>query len=226
MSSDVVAMQGYKFFRKDRDGRDGGVKICIKDFYKVNVIFEDLGHFQGVEYLIITIDINTKHHLIIVTLRVPNNPLHICVSFLDNLFPFLSIRYEHILLLGDLNVDHFHENALQQFFKAHGFETEHSPTLLGVLDTNNLHLISSAGTLDLTDLTRPDFRNSTYLSHLNIPVESIPPKFIKYSNFKRFSENDFLEDLTTFPWVNVCCINDIEQKVSFIRNGMLKLFDV
>lgn len=94
-----LSLDGYNFFRVDREGQEGGgVGIYVRDYYKVKIICQSKGKIP--EFLIAEL-INTITKLLFaVVYRRPaaTPPVH----FSNCLSPLLSL-YKNVIITGDFN---------------------------------------------------------------------------------------------------------------------------
>nr|CAI5852310.1 unnamed protein product [Callosobruchus analis] len=93
ISSDVVKMSNYSFFRQDRGPRGGGVGIYIKNKFVAHVLNDYSPNDQYLEYLWVKTSLSHHEIVICVLYRPPSCNLNECFSVLDDMIPFyLSVQ--------------------------------------------------------------------------------------------------------------------------------------
>lgn len=227
--SDIVGIDGFKFYRKDRARTGGGVGVYVRDWIHAEVV-NDYIIGDGVEIICIKVKIKKNSYFVAVAYRIPSANLGACIEYFDDLLASITPLYDDIFVLGDLNVDLLNSNQLENCFSAYDFKqlineptrvTQFSSTLIDVIFTNKLDDIIDSGVIN-ADLVSD---HSLIYCTLNLNVSYKIPKFITYRNFKTFSYDKFSADLSQMPWDNILYINDINEKVIFLNNFILLLFD-
>ena len=157
---------GYVLYRRDRQSRGGGVCILASTRLPHSRI-DNLTH-PGLENIWVEIVIGKRKVMLGVLYRRPNQSVHDCESFIDNLQENLSQvvarKPDSIFLLGDLNdrcttwnSDHAHSelknnllnlvlnNDLTQIIDEPTRITSHSATLLDLIITDSPGYVSNSG---------------------------------------------------------------------------------
>lgn len=229
--SDIVYIPNYNFFRKDRAGRGGGVGIYIRDGISCKVVFsDDFPPLEGLELLFLNVKIRNIILLICVIYRAPSSNLFNCVEYMDDVLSFISPQYENIIFLGDINVDQLGENCFGYCLSSYDFSqviseptrvTSSSAKLIDVIFINKPEFISNTGVIN-ADLISD---HQLVFCSLNITLQKPKPKEVTYRDFKNLSREHFLVDLNSIYWDNIFYINNIDDKVAYLTNNILSLFD-
>lgn len=231
LPSNLVHIDGFKFFRQDRVGRrGGGVGLYVKDVFGARSVNVDVLCPDSIEFVVIEINVNNFKFLVGIIYRSPNSNLKMFTDFCDNLLSLLLTTHEHILIMGDVNIDHTIQNPLADTFNSYNFNqiiqeatriTSHSEKIIDIIYTNFPDQIGNSGTL-IADLIS-DHR----LTYCNVKVFIIkdPPKFITFRDFKNMNHDSFLDDLANVKWDNLLYIQNLDSKVEYLTSNMIDLFD-
>lgn len=231
VSLDVVRLEGYSFIHKSRPGRGGGVGIYIQNDLSYREVFSDIQPVDGLEYILTEVVVGKLKFLVIAIYRSPSSNAMLVVNHLDDLVALVTPSYDNVLLLGDINIDHSVDNIASQAISSFGFSqiineptrvTLTSQKIIDVIYVNCTHLVTSTGTLngDLISDHRAVFctmKSSHFRSK---------PKHITYRDFKHFSHADFCLDLQMVPWDQVYYLDSIDDKVRFLTENIIALFDI
>ena len=99
-----ITMPGYKVYRKDRTYADrGGVCLYLKENIKAKIInlkFQE----EAPEVICVEAEINKTKVLFSVLYKPPRFSYRVLDGVLEEL-AFLTTKYEHSILMGDLNID-------------------------------------------------------------------------------------------------------------------------
>lgn len=230
LSTDIVHIPNYKFYYKNREGRGGGVGIYVRTDLVCKEVFTDFTSIDGLEYLFLDVKISKLHLLICVFYRAPSNDAKLSTEHMDTLLSFITPQYDNIFFLGDINIDQLHVNCFAQCMSSYEFTqvvneptrvTNISQTLIDVIFVNNPEWVLNVGTIN-SDLIS-DHR--MVYCKLTVELPRAKPKIITYRDFNKFSNNDFLADLKNINWNQIYYLNNIEDKISFLTEHMLFLFD-
>lgn len=202
--NEVVAIPDFHLFRKDREGRGGGVCVFTRSFLQVQQVMLDFVSPEGVEYLFLNVNLHRNRLLICVIYRVPSSNLTLFVQHMDDLLSFISPQYENIIFLGDINVDQTFENPVNQCFEAYDFKqfvteptriTKNSSKIIDVIFLNNSKLMSKCGVLD-ADLISD---HQLVFCHLKFNFIRPPPKIITFRDFRHF-DHFYFSGIIFFIW--------------------------
>lgn len=228
--AEIVNIQNYKFFYKNRINRGGGVGIYVRNEIDAKLVLSDFKSIDGLEYLFLNVKIMKMQLLIGVIYRVPSNNINESVKHLDDLLSFIVPQYNNIIFLGDINIDQQNENSFDSCMSSYDFAqlineptriTNTSQSIIDVIYINKPEFIINSGTTnaDLISDHRLIFCN------MNINTKRPKPKLVTYRDFKNFVYDEFLRDLGKVHWDDILYLQSIEEKVQFLNNNILLLFD-
>lgn len=231
ISDDILSIPGYRLFRKDREGRGGGVAAYVSSRYDCEEVDINVENVDALEQLWINIKYNKVSVLIAIVYRPPHNNIANCIEIFDNILSRIVPIYDKIIVTGDVNIDLLNlSNPLSQCFNAYGFSqvvneptriTQHSVTLLDPIFISDTELFCNSGTLNADTIS--DHR--LIFCNLNIIVNRSKQRMYTFRDFKYFVYEDFMLDLNNLPWQNILNINDIDEKVHFLTQNIIELFD-
>lgn len=234
ISSDLMYIAGYTFYRYDRAGRGGGVGLFVRSCYSCEVLnFENNlnGENDGLEYLWLKINFGRIPLILGVVYRPPRSNLDRAVSGFDHVMSLLTPTYDNILIVGDLNVNFFNpNNKINLCLTAYNMEqiineptriTNYSETLIDPILVSIPEMCSDAGTRNADHIS--DHR--LVFCELNFETKKPPPKLITYRDFNQFDEINFKTDLNLVPWYKILRIVAIDAKVEFLTANILDLFN-
>lgn len=235
LTSDVdsiaVNIPGYRFIRKDRVGRGGGVASYVKVDLLCDIINFDFVVNDKLEFLFINLKINSVNIAVGVFYRPPNTNINQFINDFDNIFSFLCPTVDEVICVGDFNVDFFNiNNPLSSCFDSYNLTqilneptriSNRSSTLLDPICVTNKNIVSSYGTLGADNIS--DHR--IVFCDLTIKKNKNEPKFVEYRCFNNFNFNYFLEDMQELPWSNIIMEHNIDDKINIFNNLILALFN-
>lgn len=230
ISADIVHIPNFKFLHKARSSRGGGVGLYIRNDLACKEIFNDFSSVDGLEYIMVEVNIGKILIMICVIYRTPSSDVITTVTHIDNLLSFITPQYDNIFILGDINIDQTYDNILLQSMSAYDFSpyineptriTSTTEKIIDVLFANCTDFITNSGTIP-ADLISD---HHAIFCEVNISVSRTTPKIVRYRDFKNFSRDSFYQDLRNICWDDIFYINNLEEKVTFIANNILYLFD-
>ena len=207
------------------------VAFYVKNHINFKIIPLDIQNSNEIENLWIEIKIGFFRLVLGVVYRVPNFSMDESINIFDEILSQMAPSNENIIMLGDVNVDMFNlPNRLSSCMDSYGFTqivneatriTDHSATLLDPIFVTNNNIINSSGTLNA------DLISDHQLVYCKIKVPSFrfAQRFVTFRNFNSFDEEQFSIDLISKKWNEIFYIDDIEEKISFLSNTILELFD-
>lgn len=230
----MVDIPGYQILRKDRNRNGGGVVLYIR--CSINYIErKDLFH-ETLETICIEIHkFKSKPFLVATWYRPPSAPTSIFDLFEDALKKIDSGGIE-FHLLGDLNCNLKAQTMTENYSTKlkdlcqvyqltqtiHEFTrvTPVSSSLIDVHLTNDPTKISTSGVIHvgISD-------HSLIYTIRKIGIPKGPPKIIKTRNYKSFSSQLFLEDLSNQPWEILNNLSDPNEIWSNFKAIFLTIFD-
>nr|CAI5857268.1 unnamed protein product [Callosobruchus analis] len=159
--SEIVSVDGYSFYRKDRDGRGGGIGVYISNEIKCEQIIITYyidDDASVIEQLWLKLQFRSSTVALGILYRPPKGNLPLAVEALDTLLSHLSVVYDHILVLGDVNVNMFNiNNKITLCFESYSFKqiiveptriTSSTETLLDPIFTTFPERCTNSGTLN------------------------------------------------------------------------------
>lgn len=226
---------GYTFVRQDRlpATRGGGVGLYISNDVNFRVLFGD--NRNNIEQLWVEIEYRNRVHAAGLVYRSPSNREY--QSFFNNFEETLiqiHLKYESIICFGDFNFDFLkpdNRNVGDLLAIAHTFNlkqivaepTRISGTSISILDlifTNDSYQTES-GTIELNIA---DHR--FVYSRINCgAVERRECKRITYRDFTNIDRTAFQHDLRSVNWNIMYTMNNVDEKVSFLTNNILRIFE-
>ena len=226
-------LPNYNLFRHDRIGKiGGGVAMYVRDDIDSKVILKS-SEPSGIEFMFMELTVAHKKCVVGVVYWPPK---------VGNIFElveplaFLSSRYEHIVIMGDFNINLFNinDNVVISFRDTlQSFD-------LNLLELNATHHLENTNTW-IDHIIVSDTQN--VLKHGQKPVPSISkhdllyleysfkclkytPKIIQYRDYKNTDYNELIADAYNSPWENVYQQNNINDKVLVLNGIITQLFDL
>lgn len=231
-----IAIDGYNFFRMDRDDRGGGVGVYIRADLQATVL-DIVRVDRSLEQLWLAVKISNVNYAIGVLYRPPSQSVIDAVDLLEDSVTNVLPISDQIILIGDINIDllKLHNNACNLFYnflesvnltqivqKATRI-TKTSRTLIDIIAVSNKNLVAS-------DVEHIDMHSVSdhqlVVCNMNISVPKGKPKNIKYRDFKHLNIDHFRNDLCNLNWQQILDTNDVNQKVNLLTDNVLYLFDM
>lgn len=232
ISSNFVSIAGYNFYRRDREGRGGGVGVYVNNHFICENIILEPHDINNIEMMWVQIRYGNIVIALGIVYRPPKGNINIAVEALDGVLSHLVPLYDHILVLGDFNVNFFSiTNKVSQCFNAYDLLqllneptriTGHSATLLDPIFFNDLNKCVKVGTLNADTIS--DHRVA--FCEISFKMKKQQSKVITYRDFKCFNMQSFNMDLFNVNWSNILYINNINEKVKFMTENILHLFNI
>lgn len=104
MSDGELDIPGYKLFRKDMDGRNGGVAACVRD--DILVTRRDDLEIDSVKGLWLEIVVTKSRNFLLGTFYRPDSSKYYDKQFmtkLDNILASVAVERKEAILTGDFN---------------------------------------------------------------------------------------------------------------------------
>ena len=200
-------LPGYHFppFRLDCTSNSGGLLTYVK----LDIPTRQLTKFEidpALHILPIELRFNSEKLLVFNIYRPDRNNIDIFFNALSDAIHFYEVEYDNILILGDFNLEptdpkivNFLElNDMTNVIKSKTCFKTANGTCIDLIFTNSQNTIKKSGTVQ-TGLS--DFHRLIYVM-LKTEYKKLPPKVIKYRDYKKFNEKDFLYEL------NTCLLNN------------------
>lgn len=208
VTDNEINIPGYTVIRRDRNRFGGGVAVYIREVYSF-CERKDL----NVDCLeMISIEIckpRNKAFLISAWYRPPNSEIELFNAF-EIFLSKCDDENKDLLVIGDINCNMLKSPQdsntkklvflsalynLEQLIKEPTRITNTSSTLIDLIFTNQPNNISNSGVIDL---------GMSDHSLIYAVRKIIMPKYrqvrSKVRNFKRFNDNDFVQELSAIPW--------------------------
>lgn len=108
VSSNSINIEGYRLFRNDRLwSRGGGVCLYISETLNAKVIYERMD--EGlIEALFIDVKLTSALSVAVGVIYLPGGKFSMC----EDLLADISSRYSNVIVVGDFNVNLFHQADL------------------------------------------------------------------------------------------------------------------
>lgn len=231
--SDTYLLDGYNFYRNDRNGRGGGVAIYARRRIKVlQVICPNL--HDGIDQLWLSM----KHNKLLLTVGVVYRPPSVPCAQLECLYdviPNLICKSDVFVCMGDFNINVLNKNRDCQFlcnildsFNLHQIindptrVAQNSESLLDIIVINSKELILESGVLTCEPINtdheavycilkceKPKPNNSVVLSR----------------SLREANSHQFQVDLQTIDWHSMYGLESINSKVDMFNDKILNIFD-
>lgn len=223
-----VNIDGYRFIRRDRGSRGGGVGLYISTSLKF-VIIEST---PNIEQLWVNIKYKTWE---VVCAVIYKPPLNDCKAFFEELdvnFSNALVLSENIFCMGDFNINYLNQysagfGCLKQFMSDYSLNqligdytrvTHDTSTLIDLILTTNTEVVLDSG-VNSPDLSDHD----AVFVILSMPRS--PALFKNYRDFKNANSNKICSDLQNKELDKIYYIKDIDMKLKFLNDALIEVFD-
>ena len=216
--------QGYHFppFRLDCKSNSGGLLTYVKS----DIPARKLTAFKldpALHILPVELRLRETKLLIFSIYRPDRINIDLFFNTLADAIHFYEISYDNIMVIGDFNLEptdpkavNFLElNDMSNVIKSKTCFKTKSGTCIDLIFTTSPKIVKKTGTVE-TGLS--DFHKLIF-SMLKTKYVKLPPKIIKYRDYKNFNEDQFLFEL------NVCLTNNIIENYSEFENIFTNIID-
>ena len=228
---ELINIVNYNLFRCDRITRGGGLCIFIKNPLKALLIDST----NTIEQL--WLNINTKNESIAfgVVYKPPSMENKLFLDQFEGTLSLLFTKYDEVMCTGDFNInildiENVHVNnllsVLEQFNLRQIIEeptriTESKSTLIDLVIVTNEERIVEKAVLDcdISDHQMVCFK-------VKVSNGNSKPRMYTYRNFNNFVYDSFHNDLLSIPWDTIFYIQEINEKVTYLAQNIVALFDV
>lgn len=231
--SNTLHIDGFSFYRRDRIGRGGGIGAFVKSELHSEIL--DIPEFDTNEVEMLWLRVNlgnlgNSRTLLGVIYRPPQRSIEKFLTIIDNTLSFLVPTYDTIILTGDLNVNFLVHNKVTTCFQSYGLQlmlneptriTDNSATLLDPIFLNDPEICEVAGTYNADSFSD----HLLVYCQLFFKVPKKPNKSVTYRDFKHMNYESLHSDLFLIDWENILYFDNINDKVSFLTENILHLFD-
>lgn len=225
IDSALVNLDGYRFIRRDRVKRGGGVGLYLSEKLKYKVIKLS----DKIEQLWVSVSLPKTKIIIGVVYRPPDFSSTEFLDELDGSISYVSSLCDNIICLGDVNIDLLKSNLmfenflndlqLNQLIDEPTRITSSTATLIDILLTNNKSIIKSSGVLDYH-----------YSDHDAIFCRlgscRREPEIIIFRNLRGIDLERLHVLLAGEDLNKIFHIKNIDEKVNFLTHAVLSVFDL
>ena len=228
-------LNNFSVFRNDRKNkRGGGVLWYIRDHYKAKVINTPVSD-KIPEMLWIEVSTAGKKLAIGCLYKPPKIPYGIFANLYENLMP-IYVKYEHVVLVGDFNVNMQDLNAyntkmlLDSFIEPFSLVqlinkptriTDTSSTLIDLILVNKPQNALFSGVCDAPGLSDHCF---TYVAY-SLKKEKFKPYTLTRRDFKNINWDGFNHAVEYAPWESIIYVGNINDKVATLETYMNNILD-
>lgn len=234
VSNENISIDGYNIVRADRGARGGGVAIYYKSHLKIGVI--DIPSLEVLEQKWVSVHICKQKYIIGTVYRPPNKDIEQFLNEFEDSLSFVTPLCDGIICGGDINIDMLDicsnrsilfNNLIESFnltqiIKGATRVTRDSATLLDIILINEYleDDIIATNILDVPDISDHALTFCKLKTEIEEKVEKIT-----FRNLKRldFVTLEYLLSLT--PFQNVFWLDDVNEKVRYINELILNIFD-
>lgn len=229
---DELHIEGYKFIRRDRDTRGGGVGVYLKSGLDWELL--NFHSLNSLEQLWVRISVRSKKIIIGILYRPPNSSIIDFIGAFENSLSEVTVACDEVICCGDTNINFLDLNNrktslfmdcidsfnLKQVINSPTRVTGTSSTLIDIILISN-GLDCNCGTQALPHIS------DHYLIYctLSIPKLKSEPYYQEIRNLKFIDTNHLNELLSITPFENIFNIEDINDKVDYFNNLMITLYD-
>ena len=228
---------GYKFFQVCREmSCRGGVGVYIRSELPVKTIKLPMNLVQP-EMIFVEITVGVVKMAVGVIYKSPLIPYSVFAAIHENI-AFVTSKYEHCIILGDMNIDHLKINSSPlKFFNTYFVEpfafsqiidkptriTKTSSTLIDLMLTGNPENVKVHGVVDTPGISDHCLIFMAY----SLKKPKFKPKMVTRRDFRNFDVNKFQMDMALAPWGNILAVDDddIDNKVTIFENIHKEIID-
>lgn len=229
----AFGIPGFKFFNAGRiNSSRGGVGIYLNANYSAKIIKLPSDLIQP-EMIFVEVTVGVVKMAVGIIYRSPLIPYSVFAAIHENL-AFVTAKYEHCIILGDCNIDHFKvDSSPLKFFNSYVTEpfaftqiveeptriaktkNNISSTLIDIMLTTNPGNVKVHGVVD----TGISDHCLTFMAY-SIKKPKFKAKIISRRDFRNFNETSFIKDIEKAPWGNILAVadDDIDNKVTIFEN--------
>ena len=187
--------------------------------------------------LFVEVTIGNSKMAIGVIYKSPLIPYSVYAAIHENLVS-ISSKYEHCLIMGDMNINHLLPNSSScKFFTTYVTEpfaltqvitdptriTATTSTLIDLMLTSCPENVKVQGVVDTPGISDHCLIFLAY----SLKKPKFKPKMVTRRDFRKFDKNAFLRDMALAPWGNIEAVDDddIDNKVTIFENIHRDLID-
>lgn len=224
-----VSIPGYNIVRKDRVSRGGGVCFYVATYLKFKIVESS----DDIEQLWISVEMKRNSNIFGVIYRPPVLDHKYFLDKIEESVFACSVQSDNIIVMGDVNIDMLNIGAsstkhfesvldaigLKQIVNKPTRITNLTETLLDVILVSDSSLVKMCDNLDV-DLSDHE------LTYCILKFDTkVVPHFITYRPLNKINLINFVNDLEQLSLQNIYLIEDVSNKVEYLNNCLLGLFD-
>ena len=237
---DLYQMEGYKFFQANRENRNsGGVGVFVKNTFSNKVKKIDVNYKEKQpEIIFLEIEVNNIKLIVGVLYKSP------CIRYgvFSDIFEYLAYfctKYEHVLFLGDLNIDLSKANSpaakflfediinplsLTQIINTPTRITDTSSTLIDLIMVNNANYVKFSGNTCISG----NLDHSMVYCAYSLRKPKFKPITVTRRDFRKFAEDKFKQDMQNVNWSSFNNIADqnLEQLTQLLEDTFTKVINI
>ena len=234
-------IDGYNLFHVDRTmSSRGGVGVYIRSEFPAKLIKLPIDLVQP-EIIFVEVTVGVVKLAVGVIYKSPLIPYTVFASIHENI-AFVTAKYEHCIILGDMNIDHLKiESSAFKFFNSYVTEPfaltqivdkptriiktirQTSSTLIDLMLTSNSENVKAHGVVDTPGISDHCLIFMAY----SLKKPKFKPKILTRRDFRNFDEKLFVKDMEKAPWGNILAVadDDIDNKVTIFENIHREVID-
>lgn len=232
VSNNLLNIDGYRFIRKDRPSRGGGIAVYLRSDWNCELLRGNVSEY--LEEIWLKISIKKRTYLFGSLYRPPAGSIPYFLELMeDSLSEFLPTCSE-IICGGDINLDLLNLNQntsgfqkmlecfnLKQIINTPTRMTKSTSTLLDVIIVPNDGncVFGTENVFNISD-------HSLVFCQYHFNQARITRPSIKIRNLKSLNKNHLNELLEIAPFHDILHIGDINFKVTYFTKLILELFDL
>lgn len=229
VDAEAITIDGFTFYRQDRQTRGGGVGIYVSNKIKsISLISSSINNHC--EQIWIRIKIKNTSFAVGCVYRPPKGSLPSFIESLDDSLSLIFPTVDELICFGDVNIDLLSNGILVNSLEAYGLEQlineptricGRSMTLLDPIFITNPEYVLSSGVMDASNVSDHN------LVHCELSFRSsvTEPKIHYYRDFKNFDVTLFQQDLVQESFNDIFAINNIDEKVDFFSGLIRSVFE-
>lgn len=228
---DLININSYKIYRRDRGSRGGG--LCIFAKVVLNTIRINVKS-NAIEQLWINLKYKKESIAVGVVYKPPNQDSNTFLSEFEDELGLISPTVDNIICTGDfniniLNLDNLIVSNLFSILEAFNLKqiiesptrvTQSVATLIDLIVVGKEEMVIEKGVIDcqISD-------HQLVFCKIKAFIKKSVPKMCTYRSFRYFNYDLFERDLFNIPFFSIFDQNNIDEKVSFLVTSLIDLFD-
>ena len=229
--SNLFNIPNYRFLRRDRRGRGGGVGVFIKSAYFFEPIDLNININPQLEHLIFKMKLRNKIYAFLVFYKPPMLNFNNIKDDFDSIFSSIYPTVDEIFCMGDFNINLLNvSNPLTTFFENYNLvQVINEPTrisstactLIDAIFVTNSDIVLKSGVISADNISD----HKAVFCDVNLSKAPTISKIIRYRCFRNFNYVEFLSAMYTLPWNNLLREQNIDTKIEIFNNFLLILFN-